>query len=71
MKVEFSNVGMNNMNWTANIKELSFDSLYRQVKNKGALGSRDVDFSFDEKSQTGCIIVGMFRKVGEFKVLAS
>ncbi|MCY9864947.1 hypothetical protein OTK49_20745 [Vibrio coralliirubri] len=69
MKVKFINVGSNNMNWTANLQSLSFRELERQIKSKGALMSRTLDFIFDEESQKGNIIVGVFRKVGEFEVV--
>ena len=60
---------MNNLNWTANIRSLSYEALLGQVKNKGALMSNSVEFTFDDETQRGSIIVGIVRKVGEFEVV--
>ena len=67
--VKFINVGSNNMNWTANISELLPDLLYEEIKNKGALMSNYINFSYDKAAQCGHVFVGRFRKVGEFKVV--
>lgn len=70
MKVQFTNVGGSNMSWTATIPALNFEQLHSQVKKRGAVMSESVEFSYDEESKTGSVIVGMFRVVGEFKVLS-
>ena len=69
MKVKFFDVGSTNASWTAEIKSLDYEVLYRQVKSKGAIMSSGIEFTYDEESKEGDIIVGMFRKVGEFKVI--
>lgn len=69
MKVHFKNVGGFNMQWTAEVPEITFDNLYKQVKSKGAIYSRDIDFKYNDETKTGEIIVGMFRKVGTFEVV--
>lgn len=62
MKVEFIGVGRGNDNWISECdKELNYEWLYQEVKK--VLMSDEIDFS-DE----GDIIVGGFRKVGEFKI---
>lgn len=69
MQVRFIDVGGFNMNWTADLPELNYDNLYKAVKSKGALGSQDIEFTYDENSKKGDIVVGMFRTVGTFEVV--
>lgn len=68
MIVDFIGVGMDDMSWQANIDELSYESLYRELKRKGAVMSQSVDFTYDDELKTGEIFVGIFRKVGSFKI---
>ncbi|QFT40053.1 MULTISPECIES: hypothetical protein [unclassified Vibrio] len=69
MKVEFIEVGGNNMSWTSELEELDHDSLYKAVKSRGALMSEDIGFRYNDKTKTGVIVVGMFRAAGQFKVV--
>ncbi|WP_036230222.1 hypothetical protein [Marinobacterium jannaschii] len=69
MKIQFIEVGPNNSSWTAEVSELEYEALYREVKDKAMLMSRTIDFSYDGESKSGEVIVGGFRTVGKFKVL--
>lgn len=66
--VEFQSVGRAKRTWTTILPELSEVALYRAVKQRGALGSREIDFDYNEDEKRGLIVVGGFRVVGAFKV---
>lgn len=68
--VSFSNVGRGKLSWTATLPRLDDASMIREIKKRGALGSRDIDFS-DDGSGGGAIYVGGFRQVGEWRVVES
>ena len=59
------------MKWTAEVDELNFENLYKQVKSKGAILSSDIEFKFDDETQTGIIIVGAVRTVGKFEIIGT
>lgn len=64
--VRFENVGAQKRSWETTLKKMDFNSLYRQVKTRGGLMSRGIEFACDEDARTGSIFVGMFRCVGTF-----
>jgi hypothetical protein len=68
MIVDFINVGASNHNWRAEVEKLDHDLFYKEVQNKGAIMSSDIDFSIDDSGINGQVIVGGMRIVGEFKV---
>jgi len=70
MKVNFINVGSNNMSWTAEIEKLDHDLFYNEVKSKMAIMSSGIDFSIDDNGINGQVIVGGMRIVGEFQIAA-
>ena len=67
MKVAFKNLGRNNSNFVADIKELSYDELYKAVK--GHLLSREIEFNYNDETKKGVVIVGIVRVVGEFEII--
>lgn len=69
MKVRFSEVGRDKRSWESELADLSYGELLRAVKKAGALGSRGIDFDFNDETQRGLIWVGGFRPVGAFEVL--
>ena len=62
MKVEFIEVGRFKKSWTADLKEISYDSLYLQVKPH--LLSNDIEFTM-----SGHVLVSGIRTVGKFRIL--
>jgi hypothetical protein len=68
LTIKFIEVGASKLSWSTQVKELSHETLLAAVKGKGALMSSDIDFSYDEQSGSGQVIVGMFRTVGRFEV---
>lgn len=69
--VEFRNVGMGHKSWTDSwAGPLTHARMVRSIKAQGALGSREIDFVFDDDGVNGRIYVGIFRRVGEFTVKA-
>lgn len=63
--VKFTNVGRGKKTWTA-IKEkgeLTYNWLYKQIKEQQALMSSDIDFLDD-----GTILAG-FRDVGKYQII--
>ena len=67
MIVKFIEVGRNKLSWEEDIPLLEDQSLdgmkmYKSVKAKASLGSKDIDFLDD-----GTITVGMFRPVGRWE----
>ncbi len=69
MKVQFIDVGGFNMRWAAEMPEITYDNLYKEVKSKGAIMSHDIDFSYNDETKKGAIVVGMVRTVGTFEVM--
>lgn len=69
MKVQFSNVGRFKKSWEAELKTFDYNSLYKQVRTKGELMSKDIEFDFDEETGEGKVFAGT-AIVGQFKVLA-
>lgn len=69
MIVRFEEVGPAKLTWETHLASLLYTCLYREIKRRHALGSRGIEFYFDQETQTGEIFVGGFRKVGKFKVL--
>ncbi|MCG9575428.1 hypothetical protein L1D14_04175 [Vibrio tubiashii] len=69
MQINFIDVGGSSMNWSTEMDELNFESLYKEVKESGALYSKNIEFRFEEESGKGFIIVGMVRTVGKFEVV--
>ncbi|UTZ44534.1 hypothetical protein [Vibrio campbellii] len=67
--MNFIDVGGSSMNWSAEIGELNYENLYKEVKEKGALMSNDIEFRYEEESGKGFIIVGMVRTGGKFEVV--
>lgn len=63
MKVTFENVGRDKQTWTEEFRELSESALYRAVKKRRALASKDVWCDLD----TGIIYAGG-RAVGTFSI---
>lgn len=64
--VNFKGVGRDKRSWTASVNEISHTRLYREVKKRGGIMSRGIDFVTDEATNTGVIVVGFFRTVGTF-----
>ena len=69
MTVRFEEVGPAKLTWETHLPSLLYTCLYREIKRKHALGSRGIEFYFDQETQSGEIFVGGFRKVGTFRVL--
>ena len=69
MKVEFIDVGMNKKSWSAEISDLFHEELFKEVKKNGDIMSQNIDFTYDNETNSGQVIVGGFRIVGTFKVL--
>lgn len=67
MKVEWIEVGGQKKSWTDELPNLYEDTLYKSVKRGNALGSRGIDFYWDNDRQEGMIVVGNFRPAGSFK----
>ena len=65
--VDFIEVGRDKKSWQATLKSLDYDSLYREVRRNGGLGSRDLEFGQEPDSNKGVILAG-FRNVGQFIV---
>ena len=65
-RVRFENVGACKRSWETTLKRIDFDTLYREVKKRGGIMSRGVDFTTDDDARTGSIFVGVFRCVGTF-----
>lgn len=64
IKVSFENVGRDKQSWTEDFRELSESALYRAIKKRRALASKDIFCDLD----SGQIFAG-FRCVGTFKVV--
>jgi hypothetical protein len=64
--VNFINVGRNKISWTAKTAEVNYEWLYNQVKSKGALLSRDIEFM--KEHNKGIIFAG-FHHVGQFEIV--
>lgn len=75
MKLLFENVGREKRTfeieadgeWTPRV--LDRDTLATKIRAAGRLMSSDVDFTFDDATKTGTVLVGGFRPVGTFRVL--
>ena len=68
MTVRFEEVGPAKLTWETHLPSLLYTCLYREIKRRHALGSRGIEFCFDQETQSGEIFSGL-RKVGRFKVL--
>jgi hypothetical protein len=64
--VKFDNVGACKRSWQTTLKAIDFKTLYREVKTRGGIMSRGVEFCTDDDACTGSIFVGVFRCVGTF-----
>jgi len=62
--INFKEVGRGKKSWSAKVQSINHASMHRAVKANGALMSDDIEFDFE----TGAVIAGGFRKVGEFSV---
>ncbi len=69
MKVYFENVGAQDECWTAEVNDLTWDSLYTEVKGKGCIMSQCIDFYYNKTANEGLIVVGYVRTVGKYKVI--
>lgn len=68
-EVIFRDVGRGQQTWSKRFREKPDDvALYREVKAKKALGSRGVDFEWNEEETGGLITVGAFHQVGVFEL---
>jgi hypothetical protein len=67
--VEFIEVGRNKRSWTAPMKELDEDALYRSVRKHGAVMSRDLSFLLEDETN-GAVLAG-FHKIGTFRIVES
>ena len=65
-RVRFENVGACKRSWETTLKRIDFGTLYREVKKRGGIMSRGVEFCTDDDARTGSIFVGVFRCVGTF-----
>ena len=66
--VAFESVGAGKVSWKATAKELTYKWLYKEVKSIGMVMSRDLDFPYDEETNTGAVVAG-FRIIGKFHVV--
>jgi hypothetical protein len=64
--VEFKNIGRNGVNFKKCWEEVTYKNFYDAVKP--FLLSRDIEFSYNEETGKGFVIVGMVRPVGEFEI---
>jgi hypothetical protein len=69
MIIQFTNVGPAKQSWQAELPDAESVTLYREVKRQKCLGSRGIDFDFDETEQLGRIYVGGFRCVGFYSII--
>lgn len=65
-RVRFENVGACKRSWETTLKRIDFGTLYREVKKRGGIMSRGIEFCTDDDARTGSIFVGVFRCVGTF-----
>lgn len=68
MKVTFKNLGRDSRSFSVEMKKLTYDNLYKEVK--GCLASKLIDFDYNDETRKGTVWVGGFRCVGEFEVEA-
>ena len=69
--IEFKDVGSNKKSWVKTFaKQINTDDIAREAKAHGALMSSCVDAELFKNGEGGLIIVGGWRVVGEFKILA-
>ena len=71
MIVLFENVGRAKKTWASTVDAIEGDTLLREVRKHGALGSRDVSFLWDDETSEGVVVVGGFRHVGSFRLVES
>lgn len=69
IKVRFEKVGRDRQTWEQELREVSYSSLYRAVKDRKALASKEIDFEWDEDSTTTGAITAGGRDVGRFTVI--
>jgi len=67
MKIEWIEVGAQKKSWSEELPNIQETTLYRAVKRGNALGSRCIDFYWDNEKQEGMIVVGNVRPAGRFK----
>ncbi len=65
MKVTFKDIGRGKISFTADIKSLTYNNLYKAVK--GYLMSKDIDFEYNEERKKGVVWAGIMC-VGFFEV---
>jgi hypothetical protein len=77
VKIKFIKVGRSKVSWEEEFKKFTslnddlYDFLYAEIKKKSLLMSRDIEFQFEngtESKISGSILVGGFRKVGNFEI---
>lgn len=69
MKIEFKDVGRERKSWTSEVRELTGDALYRAVRSKKALMSRDVDFTEEPGEDGWFSVIAGWRTVGKWRVV--
>lgn len=68
--IEFTNVGRDKKTWTKTwTRSVDDEDIAREAKANGGLMSSVVDALWNEDEATGVILVGLFRPVGEFKLI--
>lgn len=68
-RIRFENVGAQHLTWDVVMTlPLSEDLLRTEIRRRGALGSREIDITENGETRGG-IYVGVFRKVGTWRVL--
>lgn len=68
--VRFEGVGAQKRSWSvvaASVHAITEEWCIRQIKKRGALGSRGIDIAWTSET-TALIYVGMFRRVGSLSV---
>lgn len=67
MKVTFENVGRSKQTWTEEMREVSESALYRAVKKRRALASKEIYCDINDERTGGFIYAGD-RLVGAFSI---
>ena len=71
MKVHFKDVGRDKKTWSAecpeNEQDDPWDWMYRQIRARGSVMSRDIDFYQTDES-SGKIVVGAVRVIGTYSI---
>src|SRR6185436_1185317 len=67
--VRFEAVGRDKKSWETQLESLSDAALIRQIRQRAALMSRDMEFDWDDAGESATIVVGGFRCVGSVRVI--